>query len=423
MSRCSKVIDRLERIMKSRARFWCGVLLATGIECVPCNADELASVESAWNQRQSAIAAFEVELQIAPPDLRRMSTYQSSSTSDFSHPSRAPTCTLKMKGERLRLDTVRSMYDPEFEIAGYLRLPRRSYYTGAVSTFETATLIQFEHALSKSLENSQEELKLARAYRLVAGTQYFAEQFGAAGEHPAELIRGRHESWSPIDEAIYRPLLLWARPFAPQGVGAHSQPGAWRMTGSAYIGGAECLRLEETSADGFEFLRWVDPKRNFVVTREIVRQSGSDLLQSDVLYEPSNAFQWAPTSWTVIVLPTASINDAYRGRDLVYHSIIVEAAHLRGDASIADAEFEIHPAAGTLIFDRREQRYSKLDRDGREQLVPAGPRPQSDNRLLAILESPLRETAIVVAIVLCLGVLSVKRRRRTRADRSEPLSG
>lgn len=408
--------------MIPRVAFWCGILLATGVNRVPCTADEMASIKGAWDERQSAISAFQVELQIAPPDLRRMSTYQSSSTADFSEPASATTCRFKMKGERLRLDMVRTMYDPEFEIAGYLRLPRRPYYTGAASTYETPTLIQFEHALSQSLDSPQQELKPTRPYTLVAGAEFFAEQFGAAGESPAELIRGRHESWSPIDEAIYRPLLLWARPFAAEGVGAHSQPGAWRVTKSAHVGGAECLCLEETSDEGFEFLRWVDPQCDFVVRREIVRQDGSDLLQLDIHYEQSDDFLWAPSSWTVIVLPSASITNSYHGRDLVYHSIVVDAAGLRGNAAIADAEFEIHPAADTVIFDRREQRYLKVDRNGQEQRLPDGPRPHSGNRLLAILESPLRETGIVLVIVLCLGVLFVRRRRRTRTDASDPPS-
>jgi hypothetical protein len=114
------------------------------------------------------------------------------------------------------------------------------------------------------------------------------------------------------------------------------------------VDGHECFIVEQPDERiSHVYAYWVDPSRDYVVVRYVIRVEGKDRGQTNVTYSEDEAQGWVPASWNFVWLNSdgsLAISKTYR---VTKYSI---------NEPIADDKFELTFPRGTRLRDERTGR-------------------------------------------------------------------
>jgi pimeloyl-ACP methyl ester carboxylesterase len=175
------------------------------------------------------------------------------------------------------------------------------------------------------------------------------------------VIYSSPESWrdrvGEIDDISWRGPLLAFRPLSRAGIGCELD--ACELgSATGHVAGIRCIVLQETKRHGdneFKRLYWIDPKRDFLVLRTIVRINGTVREQLDVEYRQNADQKWIPATWKMAVrpsMPAQTIGERFPGDDWLYLTSAAKTFECRSANNIGNAAKNIAPPIGAIIFDK-----------------------------------------------------------------------
>lgn len=165
----------------------------------------------------------------------------------------------------------------------------------------------------------------------------------------------------PIDAGVIStiPVMMAFRPFSP--VLRVYDIQEMRLTGQRdLVDGRPCLHLVTKKGPQTFQNYWVDPAREFVLTRVLEMHEGKVLLKADLRYKPHPVAGWVPDAWDLVSYNNkGSLNKSQRG--------IVTECDLNAD--VPASQFDIDFPEGTMVYDERTRKSHVVQKGGRKRVI------------------------------------------------------
>ena len=171
------------------------------------------------------------------------------------------------------------------------------------------------------------------------------------------------ESLKGLADVTYRPALLGTNPGDPE-FGRIDLADYHFVPGVTEINGQKCIKLESNDDRSTDNQLFLDPERQFVVTRSISSTGAQVMRQLDLNYKQDSRGIWYPASWQFQIL------NGNLDRHAIH--ITVVTTEFESDFAASPADFEIHYRPGTLIYDQRTRGKAikiRVQEDGSHQLT------------------------------------------------------
>jgi hypothetical protein len=176
--------------------------------------------------------------------------------------------------------------------------------------------------------------------------------------HPIGFVAAGKKSQDWDNDHI-APVLMAYRPFHPE-IGRFRGTGWKLLEEPGIVQGGVCKILERIAGERKDQV-WVDPEREFVISRLLQYMSGALVFQLDMSYE-KDANSWYPTRWTSMVFLGGRVSQS--------SAAIVKRHSLNLPLTTEDFAFEF--PVGTEVVDRsrKESRLHYIIReDGEKRII------------------------------------------------------
>ena len=173
--------------------------------------------------------------------------------------------------------------------------------------------------------------------------------FGKSEEtiHPIGFISTgkRSQDW---DNDHLAPLLMTYRPFHP--LIGRFKPAEWKLGSETVMSGENRCRVLERTDGEMIYRCWVDPQREFLISRFLQYLSGSLIFQIDICYQEDRDALWFPCTWTSMVMnhKTTSVRQSTSAK-VTEHKVNLSLP-------IASFAFDFPPGTEVVDMTNRENR-------------------------------------------------------------------
>lgn len=203
---------------------------------------------------------------------------------------------------------------------------------------------------------------------------------------------------SHVDDPTLLPLAMTVRPFSKLVTVFDNLTTRFEIDPEeqTLVNGRECLRLSESPTDGSRERTslWVDPERDFVITRRTVEFDGHPIVQFDLTEFQQVGDVWIPVGWTINFLKPDGSTFISRVGNVTDYEI---------NQAIDESAFELEFPEGIYVYDARTSSDNRVDLEIREAAAA------DENRSNWLL------VANLVLLVVVLGTLAVWKLRRNVA--------
>lgn len=198
---------------------------------------------------------------------------------------------------------------------------------------------------------SPERNALKRSPRLCVFDGRLSKTLYSAGSGLSKSYPDGHIQQKPTHPDVrlpqLRPVLMCFRPKHPQ-YRAYDIEQFTIVGGTGLIGGRPCVELQRrTSAQRGEFVIrcWVDPKRDYVIVREMMIEDDHIEVQIDIDYDTHPVAGWQPVTWKIIT------NHAPGQGGKMRNVTKVTLVSCDINTPISPKEFDIVFPKGTIVVD------------------------------------------------------------------------
>lgn len=216
------------------------------------------------------------------------------------------------------------------------------------------------------------------------------------------------------------PCLIHFRPLASGGMGVnpancHVSKDLSNVNGHKSLLLTEVIELENQSVSR---LFWVDPKRDFVVLRYIVRIGHETREQFDIEYTQNDGKMWSPSQWTLTLdaKGTPSLVKNHPGNIRLFQFYSCSVVDCDMESNVNENDLELRLPVKTILFDENtKERYLVTDNGEKKQISVTDllKLTMSDSRSSwsEILNS---QAALLgtVAVIIVIGLVARRRRQR-----------
>lgn len=240
--------------------------------------------------------------------------------------------------------------------------------------FDSCYYSDLNNAIDLGLPGGEEQRRNPRRFDAFICNSVRTDVFDKGTEKYSEAIvrasKFRYGDYVRIaDDLIYLPLLLMYRPFHPD-FEVVDRSRCEIVNSRTDLNGTGFLTVREIRPDEIVNLFWLDPFRDFVVTRWTTSRSGVDIAQVDISYECGAESGWYPSKWLSMVLEPPG---EYPGRDYLALEVSAEVTSVSVNKTPAGrccSPRAIQP--GTFVTDELSDTHFIALFDGRKRVVAAG---------------------------------------------------
>lgn len=382
---------------------------------------ELSAVTRAWTDRGKLIRSARFTWRQDDLATGRWSSYQ------VTWPS-GPDATsadgrdesLLLSGDKFRYEADRWYYRTDREFSGFNGSPADpAFYFPLDEAAHKPVRSGFLDALHARFLARDTHVRSPRRFTRIFDGRTFREVL-AAGSIPhteAAIYAGSGGQWP--EDLTYRPVLLSIRPLSP--LSATIDPADCVLADDdVLVNGFQCWHLREKTDQDIVRHYWIDPRRDFVIVRQIEEHGAVPAAQLDIRYAEHETCGWLPTGWTVMIMKGSADVEDYPGRQEVPCFLAATVTSAIVNEPVLAEEFSLEILPGTIVNDNVSNRCALALPDG-------GLQDLSPDDLLAIRQSSMASSwqrvslqtwVMLIAVVLFAAAGAVKWRESVAARRS-----
>lgn len=352
------------------------VAVHSGGGLVAGTSPELDEVVAVWRNRQAQVQTAEVIWEQNRDGMNGWSNYQSAWAARAGYERTQPGHVLKLSGGRARYETDRWYHRIDFEYSGYYTATSLEFAGGRSDPFyklhiQEPVHVTYERArqgrFSDPDEQQRDPWRLTSLCDGKTWTDVFQQPPRDAAAHSEVVIRAidadRPLPFSQImEDLFFRPVLLLYRPLDPALGGC--RPDRWELLpDDAQVDARTCRVIHEAGADGWETRYFVDPQRQFVVVRAVIRQNAITRAQLDVQYDD----ELFPVRWTTVLFSDQADFPGQSGLPCFAAADVTQCVI---NVPLDEADFQT-PAfpRNSLVVDQTTRAVSIIRADGSERMV------------------------------------------------------
>ncbi|MEO2031073.1 MAG: hypothetical protein ABGZ35_03205 [Planctomycetaceae bacterium] len=341
------------------------VTLALEKEVPPASPIDLTAVMTAWTERQQRVDS--ARFVWCPDDSAAhwWSSYQVTWPPDAAtNPEITRHESLVLKGDRFRYATNRWYYRSEREFAGYHGPPDdpEVYFPLDEALNRTVRSVFFD-ALHARFPGNGAQLRSPRHLTRIFDGSSFRELLSAASTQHAEAAIYAGAGGGLPEDLAYRPLLLSLRPLSP--LGTPPDTSRWELVANdVYVDGVRCLQLQESADHDVVRSYWIDPRRDFVIVRQIETHGGTPAAQLDIKYEEHERHGWLPANWTVMIMQGSADVEDFPGQHELFPFLAAKVISSTINESVSEDTLTIAFPPGTVVNDMLGGQHYLIQPDG-----------------------------------------------------------